>query len=370
MVHHDGGIDGFTSTLALLPEEGIGFSLLTNAQFSSVPQRSIDIAFATLLSEDVQEVVAEKEDPYTAEELQAFTGKYDFAAAKQVWTVFVDAAGRLALDYPDVAVYQLSWPDDAGRWAIAPQVYVVFHLDEAGAVAAMTLYNDDIEVRMPRKTTAGLPTVDDVFELTKKAMPPAATEAACPLRIEGTVALVHEGLSGRFELLYQDDEHWRFDKRFGKFGRTTTVVDGGNGWSFTTMRGREEMSATEYAGAKRDAPFSTLAGTRDLYRSLHVVDVEGEGDDKRILLRAIPFQGPPVTIRIDAEGAVRRSDGAFALGELATIPVETVYADIRDVQGIRLAHHVEVCNPLTGVTRVVTEKFESNVEVPATAWEE
>ena len=58
------------------------------------------------------------------------------------------------------------------------------------------------------------------------------------------------------------------------------------------------------------------------------------------------------------------------VSELATIPVETLYADIREVQDIRLPHRVEVRNPLTGVTRVVTETFESNVDAPATAWEE
>ena len=129
-------------------EEGIGVSLLTNAQFSGVPQRSIDIAFATLLGEEVQEVVAEKEDPYTAEELQAFTGKYDFAAAKQVWTVFVNAAGRLALDYPGETIYELAWPDEAGRWAFAaaPQVQIAFHHDEADGKNRETLLYQPISL--------------------------------------------------------------------------------------------------------------------------------------------------------------------------------------------------------------------------------
>jgi hypothetical protein len=131
------------------------------------------------------------------------------------------------------------------------------------------------------------------------------------------------------------------------------------------MRGREQMSAAEYAGAKRDAPFSTIAGTRYLYRSFRVLDVVSEGDDERILLRALPLQGPPVTLHIDAEGSVRRSDGSIALGDL-----ETIYADIREVHGIRLAHRVEVRNPLTGVMRAVTEKIEPHVDVPAAAREE
>ena len=264
MVHHDGGVDAFTSTLALLPEEGIGFSLLTNAQFSAVPQRSIDITFATLLGEEVQEVVgedAEEEAPYTAEELQAFTGRFDFAAANQVWIVFVNAAGRLALDYPGATVYELSWPDEAGRWAFAraPHLQVAFHRDEAGSVAAMTIHNGAIKVRMPRRNNRRPTVRGRCVRAHEEGDASSGDQAACPLRIVGTVELVHEGLSGRFELLYQDDEHWRFDKRFGKFGRITTVVDGDSGWSFTTMRGREKMSAAEYAGAKRDAPFSTLS---------------------------------------------------------------------------------------------------------------
>ena len=77
-----------------------------------------------------------------------------------------------------------------------------------------------------------------------------------------------------------------------------------------------------------------------------------------------------MTLRIDAEGSVRRSEGAIPLGDLATIPIETIYADVREVHGLRLAHHVEVHNPLTGLTRVLTERIERNVEVPETAWKE
>ena len=31
---------------------------------------------------------------------------------------------------------------------------------------------------------------------------------------------------------------------------------------------------------------------------------------------------------------------------------------------------MEISHPYAGVTRVITEKFEPNAEVPATAWEE
>ena len=375
IVHHDGGLDAFTSTLALLPEEGIGFSLLTNAELSAVPQMSIDITLATLLGEEPTapvEAGAPEEAPYTPEELEELAGSFDFAAANQIWRVFVNEAGRLALDYPDQAVYDLAWPDETGRWAfaVAPQVQVAFHRDEAGAVSAMTVHNGAIEIRMPRRTTEGLPTLDEVLALMAKAMPPAAIEAACPLRMVGAVELVHQGLSGRFEMLYQDESHWRIDRSYGKFGRDTTVVNGDGGWRFSTVLGRADLSAAERAAATREVSLSPLSETRDFYRSIRILDVEGEGDDARILLRTVPLQGLPAILRIDAEGSVRRADGSAALGELATIPIETIYADIRTVHGMRLAHRVETSNPATGLTRIITEKIETNVEVPATAWEE
>ncbi len=223
---------------------------------------------------------------------------------------------------------------------------------------------------MPRRTTEGLPTLDDVFALTAKAMPPAAIEAACPLRMVGAVELVHQGLSGRVERLYQDEHHWRLDRSYGKFGRDTTVVNGDSGWRFSTVLGKAEMSATERTAAVREVSLSPLSETRDLYRSIRILEIVGEGDTERILLRMIPRQGLPATLRIDAEGVVRRSDGLAPLGELATIPIETIYADYRAVHGMRLAYRVETRNPSTGLTRIVTEKIETNVEVPATAWEE
>ena len=73
---------------------------------------------------------------------------------------------------------------------------------------------------------------------------------------------------------------------------------------------------------------------------------------------------------LDAGGVVRRSDAAFVLGGIATIPIETVYTAVRDVHGMRVAHRVEVSSPFIGTTRRVTEEIEKNVEVPATAWED
>jgi hypothetical protein len=58
-----------------------------------------------------------------------------------------------------------------------------------------------------------------------------------------------------------------------------------------------------------------------------------------------------------------------ASARLLTIPIETVYADIRATHGMHQPYRVEVSQPYAGVTRVVTERIERNVEVPATAWE-
>ncbi len=379
MVYHDGGVDGFTSCLALLPEEGIGFALLTNAEYSGVPQLSIDLVLTTMLNEEVIDAVAtgkaEESDeaegaPFTAEELQAFTGDYHFAAADQIWIVFLNEAGRLVLDYPDQSVFELAWPNEKGRWAFAaaPHVQIAFQRNESNAVEAITVYNGAIEIPMPRRNTAGLPSVDEVFQRIEAAMPQAAIQEASPLRLVGVVELVHEGLSGRFELLYQDQEHWRLERDFGKFGRTIFVVNGDRGWSSTPMRGRVPMSAAEHATAKRDAPLASLAQTRELYRSFRVLDVVGAGADQRTLLRAVPLQGPPATLHVDADGALRRAIAVYPLGDLLTIPITTVFSDVREVHGMHLAHRVEVSNPHAGTTRVLTQRVDRNVAIAADAW--
>lgn len=372
VIHHGGNIDGFTSQMAVLPEEGIGFSLLMNVSMSGLQARAMDEVFAILLGE-VEEAPDESEGadaPFTPAELEAYVGDYDLEVAGQIWTVLLKD-GRLALDVPGQTKYTLAWPDEDDKWAFeaAPQVTIRFHVDEDGTVQAYTLFQAGAELHMPRRVEdTGLPSTDEVLALLDQAVPPAAVQAIRPLRVEGDVDFIHQGLTGRFTMVMQDATHFRIDLDFGKFGRIATVVNGDQGWTYVPLQGRIELSGTQLAETARDAPVITLSETRDQYESLKVLADEGEGEDRELRLKATPKLGAAATYHIDHRGRVTRVDAATSLGEAGAIPIQVTFKGHREVHGIHFADVTEVMNSFTGMTRMTTTAIHVNVEIPEGLW--
>lgn len=102
LVQHGGNIDGFNAMVATIPEEKIGFVMLTNVSGSSLGGELFDIVFSNLLeSGATTEPVAAAD---VASEKEA--GKYNFAAAgfdlEVKW-----ADGKLTTTVPGQPVYTL-----------------------------------------------------------------------------------------------------------------------------------------------------------------------------------------------------------------------------------------------------------------------
>lgn len=102
VVQHGGNIDGFNAMVATIPEENLGFVMLTNVTASSLGGELLDVVFSNILAKPassetavVAEVAPEKE-----------AGKYNFAAAgfdlEIKW-----ADGKLTTTVPGQPIYTL-----------------------------------------------------------------------------------------------------------------------------------------------------------------------------------------------------------------------------------------------------------------------
>ena len=146
MIEHGGNIDGFAAEVAMLPEKGAGFVLLTNVS-------------ATPLAAEAQHLVWEALFPtpgaddgaMRASELAPYTGKFRFDQLGVDVTVLVKD-GKLCCDVPGQTVYELRWPDEEGKWAFAltDTVKVSFEKDSEGAVASMAMYQAGLRFVLPR----------------------------------------------------------------------------------------------------------------------------------------------------------------------------------------------------------------------------
>ncbi len=149
LVEHGGNIDGFAAQVALLPDEGLGFVLLTNMTVSSLQASSLHIVFETLLGEPVEPDEAPADEdfgPYLGTYLASF-GSFDEAE----FEVLVQN-DRLALRIPGQGVVEFKSPGEDGRRVstVKDDLALSFERNAAGEVAWMILHDGRANLDLPR----------------------------------------------------------------------------------------------------------------------------------------------------------------------------------------------------------------------------
>lgn len=127
VIQHGGNIDGFNSMVAFLPDENLGFVMLTNVSGSSLGSELISVIADGILSADKAETTTQTAATETAKEI----GKYSFAAAGfDVEIKMVD--GKLVAVVPNQPVYTLE-RIEGGRYKLigAPEGFFATFKDDS-----------------------------------------------------------------------------------------------------------------------------------------------------------------------------------------------------------------------------------------------
>ena len=157
VVQHGGNIDGFSAMVALMPDDDLGFVLLTNASSTILQETCRSIVWNALLGpqpDDAAEPVAQSEEASLS--LEEYTGTFvaNYAHFEdEEFEVLVGEAG-LSIDIPSQMVFALQAPDEAGHWpfAIQPEgIQASFERDESGAVVQLLLHQNGLTFEVPRK---------------------------------------------------------------------------------------------------------------------------------------------------------------------------------------------------------------------------
>ncbi len=155
VVEHGGNIDGFGAQVTLVPEENLGYVLLTNVTATPLQSMSINLVCDALLGE-WKETPDAPLDPSTVEK---YLGKYHFDVLKNDVTVLMKD-GKLAVDVPGQMVYALKSPNAEGKWffEMTDQIAVSFEKDSTGEVANMIFYQSGLRMECPKDGV--VPTVE------------------------------------------------------------------------------------------------------------------------------------------------------------------------------------------------------------------
>lgn len=156
VVEHGGNIDGFGAEVALLPDERIGYALLTNVTATPLQSLSVNLVFDALLGEWNPSA-----QPLDLAAVRPYLGKYHFDVLKTDVTVLV-RNGKLAVDVPGQMVFELKPPDKDGKWAFdfPTPISVSFVTGEEGKARMMKLYQSGLEFELPREGVTLPPEID------------------------------------------------------------------------------------------------------------------------------------------------------------------------------------------------------------------
>lgn len=150
VVEHGGNIDGFAAEVAMLPDDELGFVLLTNVSSTPLQRASMGIVFDSLLGE-----LPKEGEQGPALDLRPYPGRYvaDFGPFDDVRFTVTDEGGKLYVDVPGQQKYELRPPSAEGRWAFAltDAIQVSFELDEKGKAQVMHMVQGGLDFELPRE---------------------------------------------------------------------------------------------------------------------------------------------------------------------------------------------------------------------------
>lgn len=257
VVEHGGNIDGYAAEVGMLPDDDIGYVLLTNISVSPLQRESLGIVFDSLLGE-----LPDPDAKVPALDLRPYAGRYvaDFGSFDDARFTVTDEGGKLFLDVPGQTKYELLPPNEAGRWvfALTDTIQVAFDRDDEGSVNVLHMHQGGLDLELPRQGYSFPPdfTADEVkSQLGRYRAEGGAPEVTVLLK-DGRLVADIKGQMG-FALRKPDAEgRWRFrakDELAVSFredakGRVDAVVLHQGGTDMVLPR-----------AATKDAPLPTVA---------------------------------------------------------------------------------------------------------------
>ncbi|WND02930.1 serine hydrolase [Temperatibacter marinus] len=159
VIEHGGNIQGYAAQVALMPEENLGFVLLTNVTATPLQQGSMEIVWDGLFSEEKTQEEEGKVDytPYIGDYIANFGPFRDATFAVQV-----TPEGALAVDVPGQRLYALKDPDAKGKWyfQLTNTIAVSFSEVEKGKAKMMRMHQGGMDFEIPRKGVSAKAEVD------------------------------------------------------------------------------------------------------------------------------------------------------------------------------------------------------------------
>jgi len=383
VVEHGGNIDGFNSEVAMMPDQKLGFVLLTNVTASSLGA----VAMNTIWKNLVGDPKAADGPTAAAGDPKAEVGKYRLAAAGVNFEVSLND-DKLTLSVPGQPAYPLQ-NIGGRRYKLAdpapPGFFATFRpVKDKPSETELFLEQPQGNVVLVKITAAEAPVATaqnepiKIDDLLNKMI--AAYGGEENLRKHKTslatveVDLESQGVQGKGTISARAPNLAASDMTYialgKKIGSVTSYFDGNSGGEFPSFAPAETYSGKRLEDIKAGADFYDVLNWKNNYKTIMFKRMGKVGDEDVYIIEKKNEKGTPVTDYISTKSfLVLRRDSIIAV-ETAGIelPQTETFSDYRNVDGVMIPFKLVSSNIANGdaVVHLVDLKFD--VDLPDTVF--
>src|SRR5215217_7371335 len=386
VVEHGGNIDGFNAQVALMPDQKLGFVLLTNVTASSLGSVAMNTIWKNLVGAPTTTQVKGTEP---AGDPKNEVGKYSLAEAGVTFEVswkddklmfVVPSQPPYALENIGGRRYKLAAPAPAG-------FYVTFRpVKDKASDTELFLEQPQGNLVLPKvaagtttpTTAAATGSLIGVDELLSKMI--AAYGGEENLRKHKSslttleIDLENQGVQGKGSISAKAPNLTASDVTFTalgkKIGSIVSYFDGGSGGELMSFGPEETYSGKRLEDIKAGSDFYDVLSWKNNYKTLTVKRMDKVGDEDVYILEKRSEKGTPVTDYISAKSFLVLRRDSLIVSDTSGIELPQIqsFSDYRNVAGVMIPFKTVSNNIANGdiVLRIVDVKFD--VDIPDSAF--
>ena len=385
VVEHGGNIDGFNSQVALMPDQKLGFVLLTNVTASPLGTFAMNTIWKNLVGDPKTDAEAKSTQP--AADPKQEVGTYHLAAAGMNFEVAMKD-DKLTLTVPSQPTYTLE--NIGGRryklGAPAPDGFFCTFRPIKGKETQTELF-----IEQPQGNVV-LPKVTKVVVVDEPALPSKAGSLISADELIAKVIAAYGGeenlrkhksslttieldlesqgvqgagsISARVPNLAGSD--MTFTALGKKIAQIVTFFDGSNGGEVMSFGPPETYSGKRLEDVRSGADFYDVLNWKTNYKTIAVKKIAKVGDEDAYVVEKTSEKGTPVTDYVSTKSFLLLKRDSLVVSETAGIelPQTQTFSDYRSIDGVMIAFTTTSSNIANGdiVVRVKDVKFD--VDIP------
>jgi hypothetical protein len=389
VVEHGGNIDGFNSQVAFMPDQKLGFVLLTNVSASPIGAYAMNTIWTNIVGKPDTSTTAKSAEP--ASDPKAEVGSYRFAAAGVNFEVALKD-DKLMLTVPGQPTYPLK--NIGGRRykfeePAPPGFFVTFRpVKDKPEVTEMFLEQPqgNLVLEQVAKITVGTPPpaladnkLISADELIAKVVEAYGGEANLRKHKSSLttveVDLESQGMKGQGTISARAPNLAGSDMWFTALGKRVaqiiTYFDGKDGGEVMSFGPPETYSGKRLDDIRTGSDFYDVLNWKTNYKTIAVKRIAKVGDEDAYVVVKTPEKGTPVTDFVSTKSFLILKRDSLIVVEAANIeiPQTQTFSDYRNVDGAMVAFKITSSNIANGdiVMSVVDVKFDANI--PDTAFQ-